>query len=124
MYELLWFVGGALAYQFLTKTLKIAQLYMFFLEVHTHMLLMLEAASQDLEAAVDLKKELFEESGIEQDQITLINNADKQAVVTWRTTTVFKIQKFIPSSFRPAIEYNNWNELEKYLSSILKDERK
>jgi len=120
MAELLWFLGGAAAYQILTKVLRISQLYMFFQEVHAHTLIMLESASQDLESAVQLKMEMLEASNVEQDQIKLINHADNQAVETWRTMTIVKIQRFIPKVFKDAIKYDNWKEMKKYLHDILK----
>jgi len=120
MAELLWFLGGALVYQMLIKVLRISQLYVLFQEIHAHTLLMLDSASQDLETAVQLKMETLEASAVEQDQVKLINHADKQAVETWRTTTVIKIQQFVPNVFKSAIKYDNWNEMKKYLRDILK----
>lgn len=123
MHELLWFVGGALTYQLLVRILRIVQIYMFFLEIHTHMLIMLDAASQDLDTAVSLKKDLIQESGLEQEQTKLITIADEQAIDIWRATTVLKIQKFIPNAFKSTLKYENWDELKKYLNEILKDDR-
>jgi poly-gamma-glutamate capsule biosynthesis protein CapA/YwtB (metallophosphatase superfamily) len=120
MTELLWFVGGALTYQILIKILGISQIYVFFQEVHAHMLMMLDAAAQDLDTAVELKADMLEEAHMEREQIDFIKNSDEQAVEIWKTTTVFKIQKFIPSTLKSAIRYDNWDEMQKYLRDILK----
>jgi hypothetical protein len=120
MYELMWFVGGALIYQLLAKTLKVAQIYMFFQEIHIHALMMLEAASQDLDAARELKAQLINESELEKEQVDLINTADEQAIETWRVSAVFKIQHFIPGAFRDTIKYDTWDGLKKHLKNTLK----
>jgi hypothetical protein len=120
MYELLWFVGGALTYQLLAKMLKVTQIYMFFQEIHVHMLMMLDAASQDIEAAIDLKKQLIQDSMIGEEEVKLINLADERAIEAWRLSAILKIQSFIPGTFKDAVQYNNWDELKKYLNSIMK----
>jgi len=123
MYELLWFVGGALIYQLLAKMFKIVQVYMFFQEIHVHILMMLEAAAQDLDDIVDIKLTMMEDLCLEEEQIKLLNITDKQIVDTWRATSVFKLQKFVPSMFKDTVEYGNWDEMKKYLADVLKNER-
>ena len=120
MTEFLWFVGGAVAYQVLSRLLRVSQLYMLFQEIHAHALMMLDAASQDLDTAVDLKLEMMEEASLEQGQIELINSEDSRAVESWRATAILKMQMLIPGIFKSAIKYNNWDEMKKYLRSILK----
>ena len=120
MVEFLWFVGGAIAYQLLAKLLRVSQLYIFFQEVHVHALLMLDAASQDLETAVQLKTELLEESSLEKEDIALILGTDEQAVNAWKAAAIVNMQTFIPSLFKPSIKYNNWREMKNYLRDIIK----
>ena len=74
MYELLWFIGGAITYQLLSRILKVAQLYIFFQEVHMHALLMLDAAAQDIETAQD------EDEMIGAGAIILLSSAPDSAV--------------------------------------------
>jgi len=120
MYELMWFVGGALTYQLLTKILRIMQIFMFFQEIHVHMLMMLESVSQDLDEAMDFKSEMMKESALEKEEVKLITIADKQIIETWRALAVFKMQNFIPGAFKKEVKYDNWNELQKYLSDTIK----
>lgn len=120
MVEFLWFVGGAAVYQLLTRILRITQLYMFFQEIHVHTLMMLDAASQDLETAIQLKAELLEDSDLEQVDINFVKHADEQAIETWRTTTIIKMQTYIPGVFKSAVKYDSWNEMKKYLRDIIK----
>jgi hypothetical protein len=120
MYELLWFIGGALVYQLLSRMLKIIQIYMFFQEIHVHILMMLKAASHDLDTVVDIKATMMEELDLEEGQMELINSTDKQIVETWRATTIFKLQSFVPNVFKTSVKYHNWDEMKKYLSDVLK----
>ena len=124
MYELLWFVGGALTYQLLAKMLKIVQVYMFFQEIHIHMLMMLKAVAQDLDTVMDLKATAMEELDLEEDQAVLLKKTDRQIIDTWRATAVFKLQKFVPGLFKTAVEYDNWDEMKEYLADVLKNERR
>ena len=123
MYELLWFIGGALIYQLLAKMFKIVQVYMFFQEIHMHILMMLDAAAQDLDDIVNIKLTMMEDLCLEEEQIKLLNITDKQIVDTWRATSVFKLQKFVPNMFKDAVEYGNWDEMKKYLADVSKNER-
>ena len=120
MAEFLWFTGGALVCQILIKILRISQLYMFFQEIHAHSLLMLEAASQDLETAAQLKAELLEDSELEQADISFVRKADEQAIDTWKTTSVVKLQMYVPDAFKQTIKYDSWDEMKKYLRDIIK----
>jgi hypothetical protein len=120
MIEFLWFAGGAVVYQLLIKLLRITQLYMFFQEIHVHALMMLDAASQDLETAVQLKSELLEESSLEEEDLAIIFDSDEQAIKTWKTTAIVKMHAFIPNAFKSSIKYDDWNGMKKYLRDIIK----
>ena len=100
MVEFLWFAAGAIAYQLLAKLIRVSQLYIFFQEVHVHTLLMLDAASQDLETAVQLKTELLEESSLEKEDIALILGSDEQAIDSWKAAAIANMQTFVPSLFK------------------------
>lgn len=121
MYELLWFLCGAITYQSLAKLLKIVQIYLFFQEVHAHTLIMLDAASKDLETAIELKKELIQDCSLEEGEVELITTADMYAIDVWKTTAIYKIRKHIPGAFKDTADYDNWSEMQSYLSKILKD---
>jgi len=120
MYELLWFIGGALTYQILARMLRIAQLYLFFQEIHVHALLMLEAISEDLETAKELKFSLAKECNLQEKEVELINLADEEAIKLWQQSVVIKVQQYVPSAFKPAIQYDTWNGLKRYLKDIKK----
>ena len=87
-----------------------------------HALLMLEAASEDLEAAKEFKFSLLKESSVEEDDAKLINLADEEAIELWKQSVVIKVQRCIPSAFRPAVKYNTWAELINYLKEIKKND--
>tara|TARA_R110000824_G_scaffold1643_7_gene8165 strand:+ start:809 stop:1174 length:366 start_codon:yes stop_codon:yes gene_type:complete len=120
MYELLWFIGGAITYQLLSRILKVAQLYIFFQEVHMHALLMLDAAAQDIETAQEIKASLIKECDLEKGDAELIDLADRESIRLWKTTTVIKLQRAIPNAFKTEMQYNTWAELENYLKQIKK----
>jgi len=120
MYELLWFAGGALTYQILARMLRIAQLYLFFQEIHVHALLMIEAVSEDLETAKEIKHELAKECGLQEKEVELVNLADEEAIKLWQQSVVVKVQRCTPNVFKPAIKYDTWNGLKKYLKEIKK----
>tara|TARA_R110000824_G_scaffold150209_7_gene320758 strand:+ start:1348 stop:1710 length:363 start_codon:yes stop_codon:yes gene_type:complete len=120
MYELLWFVGGALTYKVLAKLLRLIQLYLFFQEIHMHMLIMLEAISKDLESACEIKSFLLKDSEFPEDEVDKISGIDQLAILAWKENTVKKLQKFSPGPFKHVMQYNSWSELEKYLDEIRK----
>ena len=120
MYELLWFVGGALTYQILARILRVTQLYLFFQEIHVHALLMLEAVSEDLETAKEIKSSLVKECDLQEKEVELINVADEEAIKLWKQSAIVKVQRYVPNIFKPAISYDSWNGLKKYLKEIKK----
>jgi len=124
MVELLWFLGGAVTYQLLAKLLRIAQIYVFFQEIHAHILIMLDAASKDLETAVELKKELIQDCDLEEGEAELIISADTRAINTWKVTAIYNILKNVPAAFKSTVNYDNWNQMQNYLNKILKDGNK
>ena len=64
-----------------------AQLYIFFQEVHMHALLMLDAAAQDIETAQEIKASLIKECDLEKGDAELIDLADRESIRLWKTTT-------------------------------------
>ena len=118
MYELIWFVGGALTYQFLSRILKITQLYLFFQEIHVHALLMLKAASEDLETAMEIKSNLVKECDLKEKEIELIGLADKEAIKLWKQSVVVNLQQCVPSAFKTSIQYSTWAGLTRYLKKV------
>ena len=120
MYELAWFVGGAITYQLLSRLLRITQLYMLFQEIHIHIIMMLQAASHDLEVACDLKLASLEESELSEDERKTIKEMDNLAVVNWKENAARKICNHLPSVFRTIVQYDSWDGMNKYLNDITK----
>ena len=119
MYELLWFVGGALTYKILTRILQITQTFLFFQEIHMHALIMLDAISKDLEEAKKIKLNLIKDA-ISQEEIKLITFIDGEVINIWKESAVNNMRLFVPEAFQSAIEYKTWDELIKHLHTTKK----
>ena len=120
MYELLWCLGGALTYKILAKLFRLTQLYLFFQELHLHILIMLQAAAHDLDAAREMKTSMLEATEFLGEDAEKIDEMDKEAIIGWKEGAAKKLQAFIPGPFKTTIQYNSWNGLIKYMNDIKK----
>lgn len=120
MYEFMWFLGGALIYQFLAKLFRVTQLYLLFQEIHLHIIMMLQAASCDLEAARDLKSASLEESEFSDKERKTIKEIDDLAITNWKESATRKIYNHVPSAFKHIVHYDSWDGMNKYLNDVTK----
>ena len=118
MHEFLWFIGGALLYASLYRILKITKFYMIFAEMHIHLLTMLEATSQYMELASDIKLESLRQTDMPQEYIDDIRFEDEKLLSEWRESSVRKMLSCIPPSFKYVVTYESWAEMIKHLDSF------
>ena len=115
MHEFLWFIGGALLYATLYRILKITKFYMIFAEMHIYLLTMLEATSQYMELASEIKLESLKQTDMPQEYIDEIQNEDEKMFSEWKESSIRKMLKCIPPSFRYTVGYESWSEMIKHL---------
>ena len=118
MHEFLWFIGGALLYATLYRILKITKFYMIFAEIHIYLLTMLETTSQYMELASGIKLESLKQTDMPQEYIDEIQHADEKLFSEWKESSVRKMLKCIPPSFRYTVTYESWSEMIKHLDDF------
>ena len=118
MHEFLWFIGGALLYAALYRILKITKFYMIFAEMHIYLLTMLETTSQYVELASEIKLESLKQADMPQEYVDDIRSEDEKMLSEWRESSIRKMLKCIPPSFRYTVGYESWNEMVKHLDKF------
>ena len=121
MYELLWFVGGALAYKSLSKLLKLYQLFALFQETQLNSIAMLKAVSEDVGSVLTIKHELLKEAEVPEEEREQVKQIDDMAQKIWQEASVKHIIKCTPSCFKSTVKFTNWNESVKYFDEITKN---
>ena len=88
MYELLWFIGGALAYKSLSKLLKLYQLFALFQETQLNSIAMLKAVSEDVGSVLTIKHELLKEAEVPEEEREQVKQIDDMAQKIWQEASV------------------------------------
>jgi len=119
MYELLWFVGGALLYKFLSKLLKVYQAFILFQETQIQTIAMLVAAAEDLKHAIDAKQKALEKTDLTEEELKDIKSTDASALMLWKEISVKKLIIHTPSYFKGLVQFQTWNECVNYFNSTI-----
>ena len=90
MVEALWFFGGALTFQIIGKLLRYGQLINFTAETGLHLLRLCAAITHDVAFIQTLKYKQLTESGVKEEQIQLIKEADKETLDNWKFSLILK----------------------------------
>ena len=119
MYELLWFLSGAVLYAILSKLILIGQAVMFIREIQAHSLIYLISTEEDISFFRSLKYDNFEETGLSEDEINVLMKIDQATIEMWKKTAIAKFNNPLPPQFK-GLKIKNWEEATKLVKSFTK----
>ena len=117
---ILWFVGGALSYNLVSRLLGVSKLVLLFTELHVCVLYSLKMADDNLKLIRETKLELSENPD-EENEEKLKGFYDEDAVNVWRNLVIMNLINLTPKYFRGLIKYRNWDEAMLYLRRVTKN---
>jgi hypothetical protein len=123
MTEALWFFGGAIAFQFLSKLLGYGQTIAFAAETGLYVLRLCATMLHDVVYMQTLKYKQLRDSGVEEKQIQLIKDIDKESINNWKHSVILKFKQTLPKSVRGVFAFNDWDGAMRVLDQHLKRER-
>jgi len=109
MGEALWFFGGALAFQFLSRLFRAGQLVRISVDVGAALLVLAASVADDMETAINLKHKNLENSMKDED-LKLLKEVDAAALQIWREKIIFKFNIALPSPIKSVFDFKNWDE--------------
>jgi len=122
MTEALWFFGGVLTFQIMSKLYHYGQLINFTAETSMHVLRLCVTILHDVAFIQTLKYELLRESGVKEKEIQLIKDIDKETIDNWKYTLILKFKHLVPKSVRGAFVFDDWDGAMKLLNKHLRAE--
>jgi CRISPR/Cas system-associated endonuclease Cas1 len=123
MVEALWFFGGAISFQLLSKLFRYGQLVHFTSEVGLYILNLCALIEYDVAYMRALKYKQLRDSGVEEKQIQLIKDIDKESINNWKHSVILKFKQTLPKSVRGVFAFNDWDGAMRVLDQHLKRER-
>tara|TARA_R100000995_G_scaffold84301_1_gene62552 strand:+ start:524 stop:901 length:378 start_codon:yes stop_codon:yes gene_type:complete len=108
MYELIWFLCGAVSYKLLSKLLALGQATAVFRTLEINLLVMLSSLTEDIAFIKALRYKVMEESGLPPDQIEKNRDADDEFFQVWKASCVQNMHKTVPPYIKPS--FKTWNE--------------
>ena len=124
MVEALWFFGGALTFQIIGKLLRYGQLINFTAETGLHLLRLCAAITHDVAFIQTLKYKQLTESGVKEEQIQLIKEADKETLDNWKFSLILKFKYTLPKPVQSIFAFNDWDGAMRVLDKYLKKEKR
>jgi len=124
MVEALWFFGGALTFQVIGKLLRYGQLINLTAETGLHLLRLCATITHDVAFIQTLKYKQLTESGVKEEQIQLIKEADKETLNNWKFSLILKFKYTLPKPVRSIFAFNDWEGAMKVLDKYLKKEKR
>ena len=99
--NILWFFAGALVHRALSYALGISAAKKMALFVYDYAILILDAVDKDLNRAIKEKHDSLWKSGLEEEQLEEVKQADKKLLTKWRAKVLAKFIVATPEmSFR------------------------
>jgi hypothetical protein len=124
MVEALWFFGGALTFQIIGKLLRYGQLINLTAETGLHLLRLCAVITHDVTFLQTLKYKQLIESGVKEEQIRLIKEADKETLDNWKFSLILKFKYTLPKPVRSIFAFNDWDGAMRVLDKYLKKEKR
>ncbi len=122
MVEALWFFGGAISFQLLSKLFRYGQLVHFTSEVGLYILNLCALIEYDVAYMRALKYKQLLESGVKEEELTLIKSIDERTIENWKNSVVLKFRQTLPRSVRGVFGFKDWQGAMKLLDQHLKRE--
>ena len=108
MYELFWFVGGALTYRFLSRVFALTQAIRVFEHLQLNILFFLGTALEDISYIKNLKYKTMLDSDVHPEDIKLSQMRDEEFFESWKSSCIVNIHKSAPNYFKPS--FKDWGE--------------
>jgi len=124
MVEALWFFGGAIAFQVVGRLLRYGQLVNLTAETGLHLLRLCAMITHDVAFIQTLKYKQLIESGVKEEQIQLIKEADKETLDNWKFSLILKFKYTLPKPVQSIFAFNDWDGAMKVLDKYLKKEKR
>ena len=110
MYELVWFLSGALLYLVLSKLIYVSQAVVFFRDIQLHSLWLLKRLQDDITFMREIKYEVMEDCKLPPDQIKHIKAIDSEVLTFWKESIIMKFKDSLPLKYKGIVSFNSWDE--------------
>ena len=110
MYELMWFLSGALLYLVLSKLIYVSQAVVFFRDIQLHSLWLLKRLQDDITFMREIKYEVMEDCKLPPDQIKHIKAIDSEVLTFWKESIIMKFKDSLPLKYKVIVSFNSWDE--------------
>ena len=110
MYELMWFLSGALLYLVLSKLIYVSQAVVFFRDIQLHSLWLLKRLQDDITFMREIKYEVMEDCKLPPDQIKHIKAIDSEVLTFWKESIIMKFKDSLPLKYKGIVSFNSWDE--------------
>jgi|ETNvirnome_2_300_1030623.scaffolds.fasta_scaffold06224_6 hypothetical protein len=117
----LWFFGGAITFQVLSRILKAGQLVRLSIEVGASLLVLAASVDEDINFARDLKYKKLKEDGVTGTDMELIKEMDDRAIAAWRQGVIFKFQNSMPQSMQGVFKFRDWGDAMRFMRKNMKN---
>tara|TARA_R110000824_G_scaffold67377_8_gene174593 strand:+ start:35271 stop:35657 length:387 start_codon:yes stop_codon:yes gene_type:complete len=121
MYELIWFIGGAVIYKFLARVFALTQTAAVFKNIEYNILLLLATVTEDMSYIKSLKYKIMRESNLNPEQIKKNRMVDEEFFEAWKSSCIRNIQTSVPNYIE--LSFGSWKEGMSMLSSYYRNQR-
>jgi hypothetical protein len=118
MYELVWFLGGAIIYKFLSRLFGLYQATKVFKNLEISILIMLANLTEDMAFIKALRHKNMKEAGLDPEQIEKNRTLDDEFFDRWKKSCIRNIHSSMPTYIKPS--FSTWNEGMNIITKFIK----
>jgi hypothetical protein len=121
MYELIWFVAGAITYKFLSKLFALGQAAVVFKHIEINILVILASLTEDISFIKALRYKTMKDSGVDPEQIEKNRVLDDEFFDAWKVSCIYNMRTSTPRYIKPS--FSTWNEGMNLMNKFYKDQK-
>ena len=118
--EALWFFGGALAFQVLSRLFRAGQLVKLSVDVGASLLVLIASVHEDIYFAREIKYMKLQEDGVSGEDLKLIKALDEKATQAWRDAVIYKFKNSLPAALKDVFKFQDWDGAMQFLQKNIK----
>jgi len=118
MWELFWFVLGALIYSFLSLAMRVSDKAEFVKDIKIIAFKLICSAFEDLVYARSLKyKAILDDEFFDEEKLKILKNEDEGYILRWKKETVINLQQSVPTLYKNSLDVESWESLMSFLET-------
>ena len=123
MVEFLWFLGGAISFQLLSKLLRLGHSSLLLQDLQVNVMKFLVSVVEEISFIHSLKYKIMRKAEVSEREIKAMKLLDQHEYDLWKSESVKKINKSVSPMLSSNLSIKSWENIINYLDGCYDQEK-